>query len=111
MVSGVDLRDYLDFATQAAYEAGRLTLGYFRTGTMQPELKPDDTPVTAADREAERFIRARIGARYPRHAFVGEEYGAEEGTDASHRWLVDPIDGTRALAGAYRCTASWWGWR
>ena len=50
MVAGVDLRDYLNFATQTAYEAGRLTLGYFRTGTMRPELKPDDTPVTAADR-------------------------------------------------------------
>jgi histidinol-phosphatase len=97
MVSGVDLRDHLDFATRTAYEAGRLTLGYFRTGTMRPELKPDDTPVTAADREAERLIRTRIGTRHPRHAVVGEEYGAEEGADASHRWLVDPIDGTRAF--------------
>jgi histidinol-phosphatase len=70
MVSRVDVREYLDFAAQSAYEAGRLTLGYFRTGEMRPELKPDDTPVTAADREAERLIRARIGAKYPRHAIV-----------------------------------------
>ena|SRR5215207_6530074 len=63
MVSGVELRDYLDFAGQTAYEAGHLTLGYFQTDTLRPELKPDDTPVTAADREAEEFIRARIGAK------------------------------------------------
>ena len=66
------LREYLDFAARTAYEAGRLTLGHFRTGEVRPELKPDDTPVTAADREAERLIRARIGARYPEHAVVGE---------------------------------------
>ena len=91
----MDLREYLEFAAQAAHEAGSLTLGYFRTGEVRPELKPDDTPVTAADREAERLIRARIGARYPEHAVVGEEYGAEG--DSSHRWIVDPIDGTKAF--------------
>ena len=91
----VDLREYLDFAAQTAHEAGRLTLGYFRTGKMRTEFKPDDTPVTAADREAERLIRARIGARYPEQAVVGEEYGAEG--DSSHRWIVDPIDGTKAF--------------
>lgn len=96
MVSGVELRDLLDFAARTAYEAGRLTLGYFRTGEAPPELKPDDTPVTVADREAERLIRARISARYPGHAVVGEEYGADEG-GSSHRWIVDPIDGTRAF--------------
>jgi myo-inositol-1(or 4)-monophosphatase len=95
MVSGVGLREHLDFAARTAYEAGRLTLGYFRTGEVHPELKPDDTPVTAADREAERLIRARIGARYPEHAVVGEEYGAEG--DSSYRWIVDPIDGTKAF--------------
>lgn len=96
MVSPVTLRDHLDFAVQTAHEAGRLTLGYFQTGEASPELKPDDTPVTAADREAERLIRAKIASRYPAHAVVGEEYGAAGGT-ASHRWIVDPIDGTKAF--------------
>jgi histidinol-phosphatase len=94
----LDLREYLDFAAQTAHEAGRLTLGYFRTGEMRTDFKPDDTPVTAADRQAERLIQARIGAKYPGHTVVEEEYGAEEGTDASHRWIVDPIDGTKAFA-------------
>jgi myo-inositol-1(or 4)-monophosphatase len=91
----MDLNPYLDFATQTAYEAGRLTLGYFNTEAARPEYKPDGTEVTPADREAERLIRQRIHGRYPQHAVVGEEYG-EEG-EASHRWLVDPIDGTRAF--------------
>ncbi|HSK98850.1 MAG TPA: inositol monophosphatase family protein [Rubrobacteraceae bacterium] len=93
----MDLRDLLDFAAQTAYEAGRLTLGYFRTGEARPELKPDDTPVTVADRAAERLIRARISARYPTHAVVGEEYGTGGKEGSTHRWIVDPIDGTRSF--------------
>lgn len=90
------MRGYLDFAVQTAYEAGRLTLGHFRAG-VRHDFKPDDTPVTVADREAEQLIRARIGARYPGHAIVGEEYGVEEGVEGSHRWIVDPIDGTKSF--------------
>ncbi len=93
----VNLRPYLEFAVQTAYEAGRLTLGHFRTEAARPEFKPDGTPVTAADKEAERLIRARIRARYPGHAVVGEEYGEGEGTGRDHRWIVDPIDGTKAF--------------
>ena len=96
MVSGVELRDHLDFAVETAYEAGRLTLGYFRTGAARPEFKDDDTPVTAADRAAERLMRARIKEKYPGHAVVGEEYGAEN-KGASVRWILDPIDGTKAF--------------
>ena len=90
------LRDYLDFAVETAYLAGRLTLGYFRAG-VRPEFKDDDTPVTVADREAEALIRARIEARYPGHAILGEEEGAKEVEGASHRWLIDPIDGTKSF--------------
>ena len=82
---------------EIAYEAGRLSLGHFRTGTARQEFKEDETPVTVADREAERLIRDRIHARYPRHTIVGEEYGSEEGAEAGHRWIVDPIDGTKAF--------------
>ncbi len=91
----MNLRPYLEFATQTAYEAGRLTLGYFRTEAARPEFKADDTPVTVADREAEKLIRGRIEARYPKHAILGEEYGEKEGAD--HRWILDPIDGTKSF--------------
>lgn len=90
------LRTYLDFVTETAYLAGRLTLGYFQTG-VRPDLKADDTPVTIADRQAEELIRSRIEKQYPRHAIVGEEYGTKEVEGASHRWFIDPIDGTKSF--------------
>ena len=92
----MNLRPYLEFGVQTAYEAGRLTLGYFGTEAARPEFKADDTPVTVADREAERLIRERIAARYPKHAVLGEEYGEAEGSGTDYRWVVDPIDGTKS---------------
>ena len=90
------LQTYLEFATETAYLAGKLTLGYFQTG-VRPDMKADDTPVTVADRGAEELIRARIEQRFPGHAVLGEEFGETVGIDASHRWIIDPIDGTKAF--------------
>jgi myo-inositol-1(or 4)-monophosphatase len=86
----------MDFAAATAYTAGRMTLGYFSTG-VRPDFKQDDSPVTVADKLSEEYIRGRIEERYPSHAIVGEEYGVKEAAGASHRWLVDPIDGTRSF--------------
>jgi myo-inositol-1(or 4)-monophosphatase len=61
-------------------------------------------PVTEADRAAERIIRDMIGAAYPAHGIVGEEYGAHA-PDAAHCWVIDPIDGTRA----FMCGMPVWG--
>ena len=82
---------------QSAYEAGRLTLGYFGTEAARPEFKADDTPVTVADREAERLIRGRIEARYPKHAILGEEFGETRRPDSDYLWILDPIDGTKSF--------------
>jgi len=90
------LLDYLSFATETAFLAGRLTLGYYQTG-VRTDFKADDTPVTVADRGAEELIRSRIETKYPRHAILGEEYGTKRGDDDSHRWLIDPIDGTKSF--------------
>jgi histidinol-phosphatase len=90
------LRGYLDFAVETAYLAGRLTLGHFQSG-VRPDFKADATPVTIADRQSEQLIRGRIEKQYPRHAIVGEEQGAKEVEGATHRWLIDPIDGTKAF--------------
>jgi histidinol-phosphatase len=90
------LHGYLDFAVETAYLAGRLTLGYFQTG-LRPEFKQDASPVTIADRKAEELIRQRIERQYPTHAIVGEEYGAQGAAGATHRWFVDPIDGTKSF--------------
>lgn len=91
------LRDYLDFAIETAWQAGRLTLGHFQTD-LRPDFKADETPVTIADREAEKLIRSRIEQQYPGHAIVGEEFGGvEDSAENSHRWIIDPIDGTRSF--------------
>ncbi len=60
----------------------------------------DFDPVTAADKGAERVIAKVIAVQYPDHAIVGEEYGAQAGaagTPQRYRWIIDPIDGTRAF--------------
>ena len=93
----MDLEPYLNLAVDAAYEAGQLTLGYFGSSSARPDFKEDDTPVTVADREAEELIRTKIRSRFPDHGLVGEEYGVEEGKSESHRWIIDPIDGTKAF--------------
>jgi histidinol-phosphatase len=92
----MNLRPYLDFATDLAYRAGRITLGYFNAG-IRPDYKPDDTPVTAADRAAEEFIRGEIEKTYPGHAIVGEEFGEKLEEGNPFRWIVDPIDGTKSF--------------
>ncbi len=89
------LRTYMDFAAETAYHAGRLTLGYFGRD-VQPEFKEDDSPVTVADREAEALVRRRVEAKFPEHAVLGEEGGLER-EGGSHRWIVDPIDGTKSF--------------
>ena len=89
-------QDYLEFALEAAHAAGRLTLGYFQTG-IQPDMKPDDTPVTVADRKAEELIRNRIERKFPGHRIVGEEFGRTEGDASAPCWWIDPIDGTKAF--------------
>ncbi len=57
--------------------------------------KSDASPVTLADRTAEAAMRRLIERRYPGHAIVGEEHGVKHGRD--YRWVLDPIDGTRAF--------------
>lgn len=85
-----------NFAVELAFDAGRLTLGYFQSG-LRADFKSDDTPVTLADRRAEELIRARIEERYPSHSILGEEYGVKEVQGSSFRWVIDPIDGTKAF--------------
>ncbi len=92
-----NLRALLDFAMETAYLAGRLTLGYYQAG-LQPDFKADDSPVTIADKKAEELIRARIEKNFPRHEILGEEFGhGEKFQHASHRWVIDPIDGTKSF--------------
>lgn len=85
----------LDFALDAAWEAGRITLGTYQT-RLTADRKGDNTPVTIADREAERKLRQMIGERYPDHAIIGEEFAVKEG-NGRFTWVLDPIDGTKSF--------------
>ncbi|PYS89640.1 MAG: histidinol phosphate phosphatase [Acidobacteria bacterium] len=92
LTDGAALRELMAFAAQLARGAGEITLRYFRR-TLEAERKADGSFVTAADREAEKFLRAEIGRRFPDDAIIGEEEGEQAGT-TDRRWIIDPIDGT-----------------
>ena len=95
MVGKDRLQELLDFAVEAAREAGGITLEYFQTA-LTPERKPDRTLVTAADRQAEERLRALIRQAYPDHGILGEEFG-EERSRSGWTWIIDPLDGTASF--------------
>ena len=84
----------LAFALETVFQAGKLTLGYFQTG-LEVIVKEDDTPVTIADRNAERLIREAIAKKFPGETILGEEEGATG--SGTTRWVIDPIDGTKSF--------------
>ena len=88
-------RACIDFAHTLADASGEVIRRHFRT-PFPVEDKDDASPVTVADRGAERAMRALIADRYPEHGIVGEEFGNER-PDADEVWVLDPIDGTRAF--------------
>ena len=90
-----DPAEFLAVAEEAADLAGRVIRPLFRSALLV-EAKGDASPVTEADRAAERAIRDLLAARLPSHGVIGEEYG-EDRPDAEWAWVLDPIDGTRAF--------------
>jgi histidinol-phosphatase len=85
-------------AVAVAQKAGRLALGYFDQG-LAVEWKADRSPVTLADREAERLLRTALLDAFPNDGFLGEESGEHHGS-SGFRWIIDPIDGTRSFVRA-----------
>jgi inositol-phosphate phosphatase / L-galactose 1-phosphate phosphatase / histidinol-phosphatase len=83
------------FAHRLADESGAIIRRYFRR-KIKVDDKPDSTPVTIADRGAERAMRRLITARFPEHGIFGEEYGRSK-LDADYVWVLDPIDGTKSF--------------
>jgi histidinol phosphatase-like enzyme (inositol monophosphatase family) len=88
--------DLLDQAVEFARAAGELTLPYFRSAELAVEHKADDTPVTEADRGAERLLRELLEDAFPDDEILGEEEATKPGT-SGRRWVIDPIDGTKAF--------------
>ncbi len=84
--------EYLALASRLADASGGVIRRYFRAA-ITVDQKPDQTPVTIADREAEAAIRELIEAAFPDHGIIGEELPTRnEGADLT--WVLDPIDGT-----------------
>lgn len=78
--------------------AGEQALGLQRTGAgARYRTKPDLSPVTEADAAVEERLRRFVAGRFPGMAFVGEEEGDSGAAGATLRFVVDPIDGTRAF--------------
>ena len=89
-------RDLFSWAVELTKEAGRRTLTRFRSDDLAIESKGDGTPVTEADRDAEAFIRKELASTHPDDGILGEEEDSVEGT-SGRRWIIDPIDGTKAF--------------
>jgi len=87
------------FLNQLADAAAEVILPIFRSTMTVSEKNDADKrfdPVTEADRNAEKAMRALINAHHPDHGIFGEEFGPEN-IDADYVWVLDPIDGTRAF--------------
>lgn len=90
-----EAEELLPLAGRVADVAGEVICRYYRR-PVAVESKLDASPVTIADREAERAMRELIRAHYPDHGIEGEEFGAER-PDAELIWHLDPIDGTKSF--------------
>ena len=93
------MMQFLRVALAAANAAAQDIMCYYR-GDLEIELKPDQTPVTVADRRAEEIISGILLGAFPDHGFYGEESGKKQ-ADADYLWLVDPIDGTKSFVNGY----------
>jgi histidinol phosphatase-like enzyme (inositol monophosphatase family) len=82
----------MEAALECATLAGAAALRHWRAG-LDVDRKADGSPVTVADREAERCARDWLAARFPADGILGEELG-EVRPGARRRWVLDPIDGT-----------------
>jgi myo-inositol-1(or 4)-monophosphatase len=85
----------LNVMIKAARKAGRtLKRDFGEIENLQVSLKGPANFVTAADRKAEETLRDELTTARPGYGFLGEEGGRHEGSDKTHTWVVDPLDGT-----------------
>lgn len=88
--------DIIALSHRLADAAGDVVRQYFRTG-FDIDVKSDQSPVTIADKGAEKAIRDILAVERPYDAIHGEEYGFTPGT-SGYMWVLDPIDGTKSFA-------------
>jgi histidinol-phosphatase len=94
MSSSQSIGEDLTLAHRLADAADAITLKRYQAIDLAISTKPDNTPVTDADKSAEEAIRALLHAHRPDDGIVGEEFG-NEGLEKNRYWVIDPIDGTK----------------
>lgn len=86
----------LEVARLAARAAGKIILAQYAAPEIEARLKPDQSPVTAADEAANAAILERLRAAFPDDAILSEESPDDPARFGKRRvWIVDPLDGTR----------------
>jgi histidinol-phosphatase len=90
------VREHWLAAAEAAADVAACVIRPFFRARLAPSDKADASPVTIADRTSEQAMRAVLSERLPDHGILGEEFGLE-GPEARLRWVLDPVDGTRAF--------------
>lgn len=81
------------FFQDLAELSGKVIRPFYFNENLKVEIKEDETPVTLADRQAEKILREHIRRHYPKHGIKGEEF-PDENPEAEFVWILDPIDGT-----------------
>ncbi|MCC5022708.1 MAG: histidinol-phosphatase [Candidatus Synoicihabitans palmerolidicus] len=92
----MDLSPQRAFITELAHASAEFITPFFGNPATAVEFKSDESPVTAADRGAEKVMRDLITARFPDQGIIGEEHGNIH-ADAEWVWVLDPIDGTKSF--------------
>jgi len=92
--SSIDLADDLALAHAFADLADAISLDRYQAQDLVITTKPDNTPVTDADRAVETAIREALATHRQTDGLVGEEFGSDKGTSGRY-WVIDPIDGTK----------------
>ena len=90
-----EIQDLLRLAKQASKLAGEIIMPLFEE-SISFTLKKDQTPVTIADQKAEEAISEFLQRETPNYSILGEELG-EVARSNSHKWIIDPIDGTQSF--------------
>ncbi len=90
------LVDDVNLVLDLAEEADSLTMPRFGAVDLRIETKPDMTPATDADLDAETMLRGRLAERRPGDSVLGEEFGGTT-VFSGRQWVIDPIDGTKSF--------------
>lgn len=94
---------YLQAVTELSRIMGENAMRYYRS-SLSVETKSDGSQVTIADKSSELLAREWIARKFPRDGIIGEEFG-DANASAQRRWIIDPIDGTKAFV----CGVPFWG--